>query len=163
MKTSEMFGVCNIHLVPAACLVFGAHRVLKASIPQALAQRMCRVCRVLYSQAVTCLAVSAHGQCRCLCTVLSGQMSAVPMVYSIQGPLPSDYLQLHSPRRPSLSTTSPPAMKGQGSPGLPAPWPSSLARAGRVPPRICHQWSCGIKVEVLITQMLENGERRFPW
>lgn len=94
MKTSEMFGVCNIHLVPAACPVFGAHRVLKASIPQSLAQRMCRVCRVLYSQAGTCLAVSAHGQCRCPCTVLSGQMSAVPMVYSIQGPLPSDYLQL---------------------------------------------------------------------
>lgn len=28
---------------------------------------------------------------------------------------------------------------------------------------ICHQGSCGIKAEVLITQMLENGERWFPW
>lgn len=114
-----MFGVRDMHLVPAACLGFGAHRVLKAPVPQLL-HVLCLPCAL--SQVGTCLAVSAHGQCRGPCSVLSGQMCTVPMVYPAQGPLPSDRLQLPTHLTDQSVTTSPPAIKGQGQSQPPSPF-----------------------------------------
>lgn len=155
-----MFGVCDMHLVPAACLGFGARRVLKAPVPQSL-HVLCLPCAL--SQVGTCLAVSTQGQCRGPCIVLGGQMCAVPMVYSAQGPLPSDHLQLPTHLADQsvhhISTSHQGAGVISGSqPLCPAAWGG---QAG-CPHHICHQWSYGIKAEVLITQMLENGGVMVP-
>lgn len=143
--------------MPAACLGFEVHRGLKAPVPQSLAQ--CRACHVLYSQVGTCLAVSTHGQCRGPCSVLGGQMCAVPMVYSIQGPFPvtvsSFPLTLQTQSVHQISTSHQEAGSVSGSqPLCPAAWGGQAECAHH----ICHQGSYGIKAEVLITQMLENGE-----
>lgn len=123
----------------------GAHRVMKAPVPRSPSQCMCCVCHVLYSQVGTCLAVSTHGQCSGPCSVLSGYMCAVPMLYSVQGPLPSDYPQFPTHLAVCLPHVHQPsgtrAVLGS-QPLCPAAWRGQAW----CPHHICHQWSYGIKL-----------------